>query len=191
MPSKKTLVIVAMVVVFFIACAIDSNFGATLLLIYFFAGMFWLLVKACKAAKQKYSKKGHTMKASTSAQATRQSVPRQPTELWDDYAGDDAAYSYQNVGVFVPDTSIFSRPDVTEGALVTLRQEPENKYDGQAVAVVIGRKRIGYLYRGRLQDMANDWLDRGDSISGRISSVSPYSYDVKKDGIKIDLYFYE
>ena len=191
MGGKKTLVIVALVALFLVACFINGDFAAALALIYFFAGMFWVIFTACKAAKQKYSKKGRTMQASTSAQVVRKSVPRQPTELWDDYAGDDAAYSYQNVGVFVPDTSIFSRPDVTEGALVTFRQEPENKYDSQAVAVVIGRKRIGYLYRGRLQDMANDWIDRGDSVSGRISSISPYSYDVKKDGIKIDLYFYE
>lgn len=189
--SKKMLVIVVLVAVFFVACAINESFGAALLFIYFFAGMFWLLFKACKAAKQKYCKKGHTVHAGTSAQAPRRSAPQQSPALWEEYAGDDAAYSYKEVGVFVPDKSIFDRPDIFVGAAVTFRQEPENKHDSQAVAVVVGRKRIGYLYRGRLQDMANDWLDRGDSISGRISSVSPYCYDAKKDGIKIDLYFYE
>ena len=188
---KKRFVVLGLVVLFVVVCAVNADAAAPMLAFYFFAAMLWLLFKACQAAKKKYSKpKNNTAKPS--AQPTNRAGSASRSIIDYDFLEDDAAaYEYSDVGVFVPDTSIFDRPDVVEGATVTLRQEPTNKYDNSAVAVVIGRKRIGYLYRGRLQDMANDWLYRGDSVHGRISSVAPYCYDAKKDGIKIDLYFYE
>lgn len=116
-------------------------------------------------------------------------VPRESDNL-DIDEDDDIAYRYKNVGVFVLYTDVFNHPALVEGAIVTFRQEPENTYDHRAVAVVIGRKRIGYLFRGKLQDMANDWLERGDSVSGRVVRVDPDVYDAKNNAVKIDLYFY-
>lgn len=107
-----------------------------------------------------------------------------------DVDDDDIAYRYTNVGVFVPYTEVFGHPALVEGAVVSFRQEPENRHDPHAVAVVIGRKRIGYLFKGKLQDMANDWLDRGESVAGRVIRVDPGSVDAKSNGVRINLYFY-
>ncbi len=111
-------------------------------------------------------------------------------ECLDDEEDGDIAYRYKNVGVFVLYTDVFNHPALVEGAIVSLRQEPENTYDHRAVAVVIGRKRIGYLFKGKLQDMANDWLDRGDAVSGRVVRVDPEAYDAKMNAVRINLYFY-
>ena len=130
-----------------------------------------------------------TITKSTSVPVVEDSHPLDCLTPDDD--GDDIAYHYTNVGVFVPYTDVFDHPALVEGAIVTFRQEPENRYDHRAVAVVIGRKRIGYLFRGRLQDMANDWLERGDAVSGRIVRVAPEVVDAKNHGVAINLYFYK
>lgn len=100
------------------------------------------------------------------------------------------AYHYSDVRIFVPYLDVLDRPDVVKGAVVTFRKEPENKFDSHAVAVVVGRKRIGYLYRGKLQNMANAWLDRGDTVSGRIVRCEPDAYKPKGNALSIDINFY-
>lgn len=165
--------------------------------------MVYFLVKHLRKRKEKKAEKPAAAPQAQPAQAPRPVVtitksdavpqwqPEPPEDSSEDMAAHGIAYHYTNVGIFVPFLDVLDRPDVVPGAVLTFRQEPENKYDSRAVAVVIGRKRIGYLYRGKRQDMANDWLERGDSISGRIVRVSPEVIDPKKNAIAIDIYFYE
>lgn len=42
--------------------------------------------------------------------------------------------------------------------------ESENEYDPRAVALYLEGKKIGYVHRGRIQDMIHDWIARGDEI---------------------------
>lgn len=97
---------------------------------------------------------------------------------------------YACVAVFVPYLDVLTRPDVVVGAVVTFRQEPENKFDRKAVAVVIGRKRIGYLFRGEYQDIVNACINARKTVSGRIVRVDKYAPDVKSSSIAIDIYLY-
>lgn len=50
------------------------------------------------------------------------------------------------------------------GETLDIVLEPENEYDPGAVALFLKGKRIGYVHRGRLQDMIHDWIDRDEKI---------------------------
>lgn len=58
-----------------------------------------------------------------------------------------------------------------EGEEITFRQEPENTYDPNAVAVYLDDKKVGYVFKGRTQDMTNDWLKRNLLVGGLINDV--------------------
>lgn len=68
---------------------------------------------------------------------------------------------------------------------VTFCSEPNNKYDSKAVGVYEGKEKVGYLYKGVLQDIMNGWLKRGDPVWGTMSSV-----DLEDNSMKIDMAFY-
>lgn len=79
---------------------------------------------------------------------------------------------------FYRDVSIFTKLNLPEvrvdlnGVELNFVQEPENEYDAKAVAIytIVGEK-VGYLYKGKLQDMANDYLRMGFPVWGAISSI--------------------
>lgn len=58
-----------------------------------------------------------------------------------------------------------------EGEEITFRQEPENTYDPNAVAVYLDDKKIGYIFKSRTQEMTNDWLKRNLLVGGLINSI--------------------
>lgn len=51
--------------------------------------------------------------------------------------------------------------NVYAGEMLEVLQEPTNPYDPKAVAISSDSGTVGYLHKGRLQDMANDYLKRG------------------------------
>ena len=57
------------------------------------------------------------------------------------------------------------------GKKITFKQEPDNEYDNRAVALYLGDDKIGYVYRGRTQDMVNDWIKRDDFFWGYINKI--------------------
>lgn len=71
------------------------------------------------------------------------------------------------------------------GKKIHFKQEPENEHDNKAVAVYLGRKKIGYVYRGLVQDMCNDYLKREWPVIGHINK---YSVDKNKTTYKIGFY---
>lgn len=79
--------------------------------------------------------------------------------------------------------------DVKIGNRVVLIQEPTNEADNKAVLLMFvpQRKKFGYLYRGKLQDMANDYINRGDKVVARLSYLSFEPYKV----VKIDMAFFK
>ena len=79
-------------------------------------------------------------------------------------------YEYTNVGIY----SSSDNPTYTSkiNAYVSFKQEPENKYDNNAVAVIYKEKKIGYLYKGKLQDMVNDYINRNFTIIAKFDTES-------------------
>lgn len=72
------------------------------------------------------------------------------------------------------------------GREIDFRQEPNNEYDNTAVALFQNDLKIGYLYKGTLKDMVNDWIARNDCVVGWISSI-----DAVANTINITLAFYK
>lgn len=58
------------------------------------------------------------------------------------------------------------------GTPITFVQEPDNKYDDKAVAIYWEAKKIGYVYRGRTQDMCNDWFKRDMLFIGHLAKIN-------------------
>lgn len=70
------------------------------------------------------------------------------------------------------------------GEFLTLEAEPDNQYDPQAIKILSGLDKIGYLFRGRLQDMANDFIKKGWPVEASIDSIT-------SDGFTCGLGFYK
>lgn len=83
------------------------------------------------------------------------------------------AYQYEDVKFF-PKAEMIAKVKqklLYSGAEIQLRQEPENEYDNRAVALYISGHQIGYMLRGTLQDMANDYIENGWPIKVTLSSL--------------------
>lgn len=82
-------------------------------------------------------------------------------------------YSYNNVEIAAFDYMIekcdFKK--IAARPILRLQQEPQNRVDPRAVAVYWQDQQLGYLYRNRLQDMANDWIDAGRRVDIVFQSV--------------------
>jgi len=81
------------------------------------------------------------------------------------------SYRYQNVKIAIirgedPDYSAIS-----PGDMITLIQEPSNKYDSNAVIVMANDIKLGYLYKGALQEIANRFLKLELPIFSCISAI--------------------
>ena len=58
------------------------------------------------------------------------------------------------------------------GKHLTFEPEPTNPYDAKAIKISFRGNKIGYVYRGKIQDMINDWISRGDTFVGYINKYS-------------------
>lgn len=83
------------------------------------------------------------------------------------------AYSYDNVKFYPPleMVSKINKRLLHPGVDVILKPEPKNKYDNRAVALYVSRHQIGYLLRGTLQDMANDYIAQNWPIKATLHSI--------------------
>lgn len=151
-------------------------------------GIIWLVVYLIRR-KKKRKVSAHRSPAPSRSPITPSSPSTTPvtsaTPLWSapkketdvitvpgELNGAEIKYHYEDVDVCIikGKEPVFSA--VEPGAKVTLRQEPENAYDSKAVAVYAAGMKLGYLYRGKMQDIANDFLKRGDPIWAHVSSVN-------------------
>lgn len=96
--------------------------------------------------------------------------------------GKSVRYKYNDVELFTPDgTKIRSMPVC--GDAVELVFEPDNVYDNRAIKAVVNGEFVGYMHKGRLQDMIHDFKDAGLPIFSYVSSVG--------DHIRIYIAFYK
>lgn len=79
--------------------------------------------------------------------------------------------------------------DVLVGNKVICIQEKTNPADPNAILLMFvpQRKKFGYLYRGKMQDMVNDYINRGGKVIARLSYIKFKPAKV----VKIDIAFYK
>lgn len=103
-------------------------------------------------------------------------VPSKPRKIPTCKDGQSIAYHYEQVKIYnidnYPVTADMLQADVS------FVQEPQNTYDSHAIKVVLGGKRIGYLYRGVIQDMANDFINAGLPYVACISGLNPDTNEI-------------
>jgi hypothetical protein len=83
----------------------------------------------------------------------------------------------------------FIPSEIKPGNKVVLIQEPTNEADDKAVLLMFvpQRKKFGYLYRGEIQDKANNCINQNGKIVARLSYLSFKPHKV----VKIDMAFFK
>lgn len=90
------------------------------------------------------------------------------------------SYQYENVKIAFP------KLDAVElGDFLSFVPEPDNAYDNKAIKIMHHNTMIGYVFRGKLQDMINNYIKYNWPIEARIDSISEdtltYSIGFYKD----------
>lgn len=93
-------------------------------------------------------------------------------------------YKYDGVDVCIIKGSDPNLNEISVGDKVELIHEPENVYDNKAVMLKVNNIKIGYLYKGRLQDMFHD-LQNELLIYSCISNI-----EIENNKVQIFLGFY-
>lgn len=81
------------------------------------------------------------------------------------------SYRYDFVKVSMPNVN-----GLKLGDFLSLESEPDNQYDPHAVKILSGLNTVGYLFRGKLQDMANDFIRKGLPIEVSVDSITNDSF---------------
>lgn len=100
--------------------------------------------------------------------------------------GWEVKYKYENVKIALPKMGWFKNKLKCPQITLQIYQDKNNEYDENAVMLADGLDPVGYLYKGKIQDMANDWLDRDDKIYVGVSKI-----DLEKEEVFLTLAFYK
>ena len=95
-----------------------------------------------------------------------------PKVLPQTYNGSPLAYDYTDVNVCIIRDNKPDYKELKPYMPISFIPEPSNPYDPKAVIVKTDGTYIGYLYKGRMQDMVLDFLRRNDPIQSFISDVN-------------------
>lgn len=98
---------------------------------------------------------------------------------------DNSALTYQYEESLCVIDGAFEHIPGNGGKTLIFKQEPENPHDNKAVAIYLNDTKIGYIYRGTIQDMFNDYTKRGWLVSGYLNK---YSVADNKATYKIGFY---
>lgn len=79
------------------------------------------------------------------------------------------AYFYKDENIAMPDMNQLSQHKI--GQPLTLLFEPNNKYDANAIRIMIDNMPVGYVYRGKIQDMIHDFIRKGDPVIAKLSFI--------------------
>jgi|GEM_PF-796217 len=92
-----------------------------------------------------------------------------------EFEGLTLAYKYESVNLAM--TSMFDIDTSTlyYGMPVVFVHESHNKYDKMAILIEARRKPIGYLYRGTIQDMVHDYVEKDFHFIGYIDGLDDYN----------------
>ena len=206
---KKIALGVLILLAAFVSLIIAAQISETLFIILFAAYSLFLIgaplyfvVKLISAKRAKKRARRRRRRPAAAKAATPPARPAQtetkPASVRrlhfpEDFDGKQLAYKYENVGVYVP--SVSAAEGIEYAQVAILEREPDNKFDPGAVAVYArcsgSLVKIGYLYRGRIQNMANDWLKSDAPIFCQFSRADKQDANASKDGFKINIAFYK
>lgn len=82
------------------------------------------------------------------------------------------AYKYDNVKLFIVEGE---EPDFEKfeiGVFVRFVPEPNNPFDKRAIYAIAKNTKLGYLYKGKIQDMVHDFCSQECPVIARIETVS-------------------
>lgn len=85
--------------------------------------------------------------------------------------GVPVAYQYQEVDIAMTDKVVKEFSVVHPGDAISFIPEPTNAYDPQAIEIWSNNQLLGYVYRGKIQDMLNDFLKFKEPVHGMVFSV--------------------
>lgn len=106
-------------------------------------------------------------------QATVKTEAKLTAQLFRNGNNYELKYNYKEVAIACVDMPEYQPAAVAAkvGNAVVLTQEPTNTYDNNAVLLSLtSGGRLGYLHKGKLQDMANDFLRKGLPVVGIIEN---------------------
>ena len=109
--------------------------------------------------------------------------------LPEEYDGYKLKYQYDDVKLAISENfDCFKFGDE-----VIFKPEPENVYDDNAVAVYVdsgvnGLVKIGYLFRGKLQDMFHDFINNDNAVRGRVAFIEPNEEKGDMIGLLVGFY---
>lgn len=143
----------------------------------------WHFISKRTSSTQKAStNKPSENKAVTQTAAEAPKILRSKLSLASRHENYFMVYRYPNVKLAIdPALDLETLP---VGNQIEIHTEPENEYDDKAVYVELGEKKIGYIYKGRLQDMIWDFIKRDDHIVGLLKTV-----DVENRIVEVELGF--
>ena len=199
---KKFLVVLGILIAMFVSLIVAVGINETLFLVLFLAYFFAICAaviigirKLVKKMKPKKVKATATKQKAEPQTVQQKKTVQRSTAVPLTYDEKPLSYEYSDVGLYVPDLSVME--GIKVGDLASIESEPENEFDPGAVAVYVytpgkneGMTKVGYLYRGRLQNMANDWIKNDRHNFCIISYIDLSVPDAKKNGVKIDISFY-
>lgn len=97
------------------------------------------------------------------------SAPKIPQRL----LGVPIAYQYQEVDVAMANAVVQDFRAIHPGELIDFVLEPTNQYDPNAIQLWSNNQLLGYVYRGKMQDMLHDFMKQGHPIYSAVYSVMP------------------
>jgi uncharacterized membrane protein YuzA (DUF378 family) len=115
--------------------------------------------------------KSETEAAKPIASAPSSAAPVNEIIMPMSHMGKPIAYHYDSVKIFILSGQEPDFKSLNPGDNVRFVQEPTNSYDKNAVAAESGIRKLGYLYKGKIQDMVNDFINSGDAILSHIDSI--------------------
>lgn len=97
----------------------------------------------------------------------------------------EPTYSYEDVSVCIITTDIIDYDKIELRDKIRFKQESTNKYDENAITINVNDYKLGYVYKGKMQDMINDYLNKNYRIFATISKINEVENSIKYD---IDFY---
>lgn len=92
--------------------------------------------------------------------------------------GIPAAYQYQENNIAMPGKYVRDFYSINVGDPIVFQLEPENEYDAKAIQLWSNNQMLGYVFRGRLQDILHDFIKRDEPVYAMVFSVNPQEQKV-------------
>lgn len=107
------------------------------------------------------------------ASVTAKPATPAPVPLPAQVNGVPKAYQYQHVDVAMDNKLVKDFHVIKAGDTVQFVPEPTNEYDAKAIQLWSNNQLLGYVFRGRMQDMLHDFIENAEPIRGVVASVDP------------------